>query len=205
MKNITGKNRLYLIVFILFTASCVYRFLYFTTYFYTSILFVGLPTLITILVIYYGKTPQTTNGMVFKVITLFLLMAAILLGEGTICILMGAPIFYGVGGLIVWIKNRNKSNKIHVFVLIPVLLVVLEPQNIHTNKKKYTIVTSKFISNPTGLNSLEALPNFQENLPSFFKIGFPKPLAIFGNGMKKGDTRTIQFQSPSPGKGYLIL
>ena len=62
----------------------------------------------------------------FYVVSMFLLLCAVLLGEGFICILMMAPLFYGVGAIIIAIRNilvkKNKQN-LNAFILIPVLLL----------------------------------------------------------------------------------
>ncbi len=71
----TAKTKLYVIVGVLVLASLAFRWMNKYHFETTSILFVGLPAFITVLMIKYGNTPKTAYGIVFKVITLFLLMS----------------------------------------------------------------------------------------------------------------------------------
>ena len=91
------KNSLYLLVGILAALSLFVRVVSSLHLEQTSILFVGLPAIVTVLVIKFAKTPKTARGVAFQSITIFLLMSSVLFGEGLICILMAAPIFYGLG------------------------------------------------------------------------------------------------------------
>ncbi len=62
----------------------------------TSLLFVGIPVLLAVIISFTPKA-KTTAGGIIKAISLALLLSAPLLGEGFICILMAAPIFIAAG------------------------------------------------------------------------------------------------------------
>lgn len=187
MKN-ENKNLLYVIVGVLVIASVAFRMLNNYKLEQTTLLFVGIPTLITLLLIRYSKTPKSMYGVVFKTITLFLLMSAILFGEGLVCVIFMAPIFYGTAAIIVWIissfKNRSKLN---MFAIIPLFLFYSQFHKVNSEPEIQIIKASVILNGNQKIENLKQLPNFIEGLPSFFKIGFPKPISIEGNGLNIGD------------------
>lgn len=201
-----NKTKLYIIVGILMVASLAFRLLNDVHLEQSSILFIGLPSLITILLIKYSKTPKSIYGLVFKVITLFLLMSCILFGEGIVCILFMSPIFYGVSALIIFIYNYlKKRNKTYSIAIIPIIILLAQPFGIKSKHNLQTVETSKVFSRNISIHELNKQPDFMLNYPSFFKLGFPKPLNIKGKGIDKGTVRDIQFESYTKGIGTLSL
>lgn len=65
----------------------------------TSLMFIGIPTMLAILFV-FSVRPESAMGTAMTGITFALLLSAMVFGEGTICILMAAPIFYIVGAII---------------------------------------------------------------------------------------------------------
>jgi hypothetical protein len=65
----------------------------------SAAMFIGLPAFLAILV---TLTPaaRTTTGLLLKATTVVLLTSAVLLAEGFVCVMMAAPLFYGVAALI---------------------------------------------------------------------------------------------------------
>lgn len=207
-KQKNGKQKLYILIIILALASLAFRVLNKTHLEQTSILFVGLPTLITLLVIKYMTKPKNLYGITFRIITLFLLICSILFGEGLICIIIMAPIFYGTGAFIVAGYNRLKgidNQNLKSVILLPLILILLQPQDIKTTPKINSITTKIIVDKKISLDSLNKTPNFLEELPGFFKIGFPKPISIQGTGLKIGSKRIIEFESRTKGVGELVL
>ena len=62
----------------------------------TAALFIGLPMIIGMLLALTPRAKSVT-GMICKTMTIALVMSGLVLGEGFICILMAAPLFYLVG------------------------------------------------------------------------------------------------------------
>ncbi|MBB3696810.1 hypothetical protein KMW28_22790 [Flammeovirga yaeyamensis] len=202
------KKRLLIITIILTIGSLSYRAIYYENLQTTSLLFVGIPTLLTLMVINYASTPKTVYGMAFRVITLFLLMSSILLGEGTLCVIMAAPIFYGVTFLTVLIINlikKRRQNKLYSFAILPLIILLAQPYQYVKTPKIHQIQTSKLIQHHVSISDLNASPDFMKDYPSVFKIGFPKPVSIEGYGIEVGDERKIQFLSSTKGIGTLHL
>ena len=207
MKN-RNKKSFYLIILVLAIESVAFRVLDKGSLEQTSLLFIGIPTLITLLIVRYSKKPKSAYGVAFLTITIFLLISGIFLGEGFVCILFMAPIFYAVTAILIWIyqflKKKGKE-KTYSFVLIPVLLFMFQPSEFISKPEIHSIETIKTIESNQNLNVFNKQPNFLNNLPKFFKIGFPKPIEIKGEGINIGDTRTVSFKSSTKGVGKLIL
>lgn len=135
-------------------------------------------------------------------------MSAILFGEGLVCIIFMAPIFYGTAALLIWVinyfKNRNKS-KLNIFIILPLFIIYSELHNINSETEIQVIETSIIVNGNQHIENLNQLPNFMKDFPAFFKIGFPKPILIDGKGIEIGDSRKIQFESNTKGIGTLHL
>lgn len=202
------KIKLYAIVLILVAASVAFRLLNDWKLEQTSLLFIGIPALIALLVIKNTNRPKTSYAVMFYVVSIFLLLCGVLLGEGLICIIIMSPLFYGVGAIIIAIKNylikKDKQN-LNAFILIPLLLLASQLYEINTTPETHKTSSTILIDRISYLSEMNASPNFTKNLPSFFKIGFPKPVGITGHGIAVGDTRTIQFLSNTKGLGDLTL
>lgn len=204
-----NKKNLAIIVIILTIASLAFRFINQVKLEQTTILFIGVPALITLLLIRYTDTPKSIFGITFKTITLFLLITSILLGEGTVCIIMMAPLFYGIAALIVLIfqliNRKKKNNKLFSFVLIPMLIMTSQVYNINSLPELNVIETSVTVNKNQTIDKLNQHPDFLNNYPSFFKLGFPEPVSIIGTGLEIGDFRKIDFLSNTKGIGTLHL
>ena len=202
------KNKFYLIVITLAVTSLTFKFLNKGALEQTSLLFVGIPLLITIMIIRHAKKPKTAYGMVSLVITLFLLISGIFLGEGFICILLMAPIFYAVGLLVTagyLALRKSDQKKTKVSVMVPLLILAFQPLEYISPLKTHTIETTKEVNPNVSFTTLNTSPKFTKNMPLFFQAGFPKPIAISGNGTSIGDQRIISFKSSTKGIGELVL
>jgi len=202
------KKQLYVVVAVLVIASVAFRLIDGYHFEQTSILFIGLPALITLLMVKYTSTPKSPYGISFRVITIFLLMSSILLGEGIVCVLFAAPIFYGLAALLVFVsvylEKRNKSN-LNSIVLLPLVVLLAQPLDFIKEPKIQTVETISIVQKGSSIETFNQEPNLMKNLPSFFKIGFPKPVGISESGTELGDHRNIEFESSTKGIGTLSL
>lgn len=203
------KRNLYIIVAILATSSLLFRLISDVGLEQTSLIFVGIPTFITLLLIKYVKTPKSAYQIAFYTITLFFLFSSILLGEGLVCIIFMAPIFYGVAALIIFIvsliKKSNKNKKLYSFIIIPVFLLTAQINEIGAVSEVHTIDTTIQFQENYSITEINKQPNFLTHLPNFFKMGFPKPISIEGSGIEIGDSRKINFESSTKGIGTLHI
>src|SRR6202043_1791866 len=80
-------------------SALLYKFLFHEGLGHSSLLFIGLPGVLAILLALAPRA-GTAKGGIVKGITLALLLIAPLVGEGYLCILMASPLFYLIGLLI---------------------------------------------------------------------------------------------------------
>ena len=65
----------------------------------TAALFVGLPTILAVVVVLF-VSPRSATGVACKAVTIGLLVSLLFLGEGLLCVVMAAPLFYVLAILI---------------------------------------------------------------------------------------------------------
>jgi hypothetical protein len=164
---------------------------------HTSLMFIGIPSVLAILL---AMTPRakSTTGAIMKGLTLALLLTAPLLGEGFLCILMASPLFYFVGAIVAaiadWQRNRRGTTlSCCAILLLPLSLEGVVPQL--TFKRSQTVEVTRIVdATPAQIEaSLAHSPRVDTRLPRFLAIGFPHPLEAHGEGLTAGSTRTVHF------------
>ncbi len=182
-------------------ASILYRLLVVGHLEQSALMFIGLPTVLAILL---GALPaaKSATGMIVKGVTLFLLLLGILYIEGFICILMASPFFYAIGiviGLIIDVtkSRREWNNRFRIIVIPTLLLMSLEGvTGILSFPRDETVTVSRKLKlSPAETRAILAQgPDFDlKELPGFLKLGFPMPTEITGSGLETGDTWRIHF------------
>jgi len=209
------KNQFYILLGALVVVSLAYQILSHAELEQTTLLFMGLPALLALMIVKFSGQPKSTYMAVFRAITLFLLLAAVLLGEGVVCILVSAPIFYAVGAIIVFIlalvnKDRKDSDEdtldSGMFAFGILLLLMMSGLYGDIQKKPMQQVSmTKIVAGDLSLARLDEQVDLMANLPRFFDLGFPKPLDMKGEGTGIGDFRKVAFKSTTKGVGTLNL
>ena len=190
--------------------SLVYRLLVHQHLEQTAALFIGIPSVLAI-VVALQPAAQTVTGTIIKGVTLALLIVAPLLGEGFICILFAAPLFYLVGiivGLVADRAVRNRSTRLScvAVVLLPMCLEGVIPAL--TFERTQVLSVRKVV--PASADAVRQMlsqpPRIELLLPAPLRIGFPRPIAASGGGLTPGSVRTIRF-SGAEGKppGDLLM
>ncbi|MBW3595317.1 MAG: hypothetical protein KY391_07030 [Actinobacteria bacterium] len=182
-----------------------YRFAQDTELHQTSAFFIGVPAVMAIALALTPKAKSAT-GMIVKGLTLALLLSGVLLGEGFVCILMASPLFYLVGVAIgVPIDHARKKKKsetpVYSVVGLAMLLMSLEGMTPATTLvERETIQVTKRIDATPGeiADALASPPRFDQALPLYLRLGFPRPVRAYGSGLEVGDRRTIVFGTESP-------
>ena len=178
-----------------------YHGLMWSGYGHSAAMFLGLPAILAILLALTPKAKSLT-GSVMKGITLALLIVAPLVGEGYLCILIAAPLFYAVGGITIviveaiglWIERaRGKTLSCIAVVLLPMCLEGVVPQL--TFDRHQTVRATAIVNGNTAevAAALAASPRIETRLPMFLRTGFPRPLVAYGGGLNLGDRRVIHF------------
>ncbi|MGA8086647.1 MAG: hypothetical protein WCA10_05025 [Terracidiphilus sp.] len=134
--------------------SVLYRYLMGMRYLHSAAMFIGVPAVLAVVLALTPRTKTVTGGIV-KGITLALLVIAPLLGEGYLCILMAAPLFYVVGlliGIPVDIAKRKarrgETLSCMVILLLPLCLEGVVPQL--TPSRGQTVEVTKIVDSPAS-------------------------------------------------------
>lgn len=175
----------------------------------TAALFVGIPSLLAILL---AMTPKasTVKGGIMKGLTLALLLSGPLFGEGFICILMASPIFFIVGIVVAAIVDWNRAKR---QTTLSCLVLILLPMSIEGTSPKFsfnreeTVQTTEVVAASEGdvRAALSHSPRTDLSLPIYLRMGFPHPTEAWGNGLDVGAARTIHFAGGEGRPGDLRL
>ena len=149
----------------------------------TAALFVGIPTLMAIVVALF-VSPQSAKGAAIKAVTVGLLVSLVFLGEGMLCVLMSAPIFYGVAIAAGAALDADRSLRnarftgLLMMMLMPMSMEgVTEPLSFDRNE---TVSATRIVTAPIERvrEAVLAPPRFDRALPVFLRAGFPRPTAV---------------------------
>jgi hypothetical protein len=176
----------------------------------TAMMFIGLPTLLALLLAMTPKARSAT-GAIMKGTTIALLLFGPLLGEGFICILMAAPIFYltGLGIGIAIDRSRKHGNKTTlsclVLVLLPMSVEGISPR-LSFNRDE-TVQASRVVraSDRAVGRAMSRSPRLDSPLPLYGRMGFPRPTQAQGAGLEVGASRTIHFSGGEGHPGDLVM
>lgn len=197
--RITGAQWWLISLIVAFMAgSALYRFLIDRHMGQSSAMFLGIPAVLAILLALTPGAKSLTGG-ILKGITLALLVVAPLVGEGYVCILFASPLFYLVGAVVGVVLDslRKADRKTTVgciaILLAPMCLEGVSPQFAFNRSEavEAVAVVDAPVSAVTAV--LAQSPAINAPLPTFLRIGFPRPLAAHGEGLSLGSTRTIHF------------
>jgi hypothetical protein len=178
----------------------------------TAALFIGLPALLAILTVLLTK-PKSATGMACKGMAIALLVSGIFLGEGFVCILMAAPLFFGmavvVGGVIDAMHRAKKSSTtmtcLLVLGLIPMSLEGVRPALSFPREQAVTVERVVPLSADQVERNLASTSEFKGKLPPYLRLGFPRPAATSGQGLGVGDRRVIHFAGGEGKPGDLMI
>jgi hypothetical protein len=198
------------IIVALAVGGALYRLLVLEKLEQTASLFIALPAVIAVAL---ALTPKAKSalGITMKGMTIALLMSGPILGEGFICVLMSAPLFYLVGGLVaIAIDLSRKRQRGHTGLLVVLLpmLAGLEGTSPQFTFDTHEAVTSSRIVELTPAEVEQALartPRFTRQLPPFLRLKFPRPVGTEGSGLQPGDLRRIHFGGGEGKPGDLVL
>ena len=203
------------IIVTLVVVSIAYRLLVVNHLEHTSLVFIGLPALAAITLLH--TRPRTAIGTVNKVIAILLCLSGILFGEGLICIIMAAPIFFLVGTVIGWVINRLTGRRspddpqsgswrgVVSLVVVPLSLEGVVPSFAFNREERVTV--SRIVeATPDDVRlAIASLPSFDRELPRFFRLGFPTPMHVSGAGLRVGDERRVMFAHGQHHNGALVM
>jgi hypothetical protein len=192
------------IVVALTAGVIVYRLTHAVGLSQTGAFFVGLPAVLAVTVALSPKA-RTATGVTFKAVTFGLLLAGVLVGEGFVCIVMAAPLFYlialPIAATVQHYRNKNAPpGRLYALVLVPVVVLGLEGTTAATTLPVGNTVaaTSVVLAAPAEVEAaLGSTPTFDEPLPAFLRRAqFPHPVGAAGSGLDVGDVRYVLLSGP---------
>src|SRR6266849_5705281 len=197
--------------------NLVYRLLHASDLSQSAALFIGIPSLMAFAAAYIAVCLRADSviGITLKTITVGLLLAGPLLGEGFICVLLAAPLFYAVGILIAlaiagvrrWIGAGRHTTTLGLLVL-PMLAFSLEGvvPALTVPRLETSVAERTLVASPEMVEAaLAQPPHFDVPLDGVLGIGFPRPVTASGQGVAAGDRRVVTFATRGGRQRDLVM
>ncbi|MFF8766601.1 hypothetical protein ACF07Q_18955 [Nocardiopsis dassonvillei] len=166
----------------------------------TALFYVGLPATIALLVVFTVRA-RSAMGVTMAVTTLCLALAGPLLGEGMVCLLIAAPLIYGVVAVVTWTAGalvawRDRSR--HALFAVPLLFVLALEGVAGTSLLPRGDRGEGHVLVPAAPHevaaALAAPPAYAAPDALFLRaVPFPEPVSASGGGLEVGDTRHVRF------------
>ncbi|MEU1899775.1 hypothetical protein ABZ512_15465 [Nocardiopsis dassonvillei] len=166
----------------------------------TALFYVGLPATIALLVVFTVRA-RSAMGVTMAVTTLCLALAGPLLGEGMVCLLIAAPLIYGVVAVVTWTAGalvawRDRSR--HALFAVPLLFVFALEGVAGTSLLPREDRGEGHVLVPAAPHevaaALAAPPAYAAPDALFLRaVPFPEPVSASGEGLEVGDTRHVRF------------
>ena len=170
----------------------------------SALLFVGLPVLLALaLVLLPGRT---THGRVFQLTTVLLLLTAVALHEGAICVILAAPLVYGMAHGVTALVRLSDGSRPYALLPIPLLLLsAIEGTSDDLRLHPEQTVTATRVVAVTPDEMLQRLargprPTEVRSLP-LRALGVPTPHHVTGSGVSPGDRWVFHYGDTSHGSG----
>jgi hypothetical protein len=166
----------------------------------SAMLFVGMPTLLALAVV-LSPPARSLHGMTFKGITLGLLLAAVLLHEGAICVLFAAPLVYAVGHIVAAVASVGRRN----YAVVPLALLLgaeglMPGWRVEPNQQ--VTATHTVAVAPTDVAArIAAGPRIAATPRPFLLAMMPMPEHVGGAGIDPGDRWLFHFHGDAHGPG----
>jgi len=197
--------------------SLVYRLLHAADLSQSSAFFIGVPSLMAFAaaVVALRLHADSVVGIIIKTITIGVLISGPFLGEGFICVLLAAPLFYAVGILVAigielvrrFARSRRTTSTLGL-LLLPVLAFSLEGAlpGLAFPRQATSIAERTLGAPPEAVEAaLTQPPHFDAPLTGVLGIGFPRPSSASGHGLAVGDTRVITFGTGNGRQRELVM
>ncbi|MGW9556513.1 hypothetical protein ACWGSK_18595 [Nocardiopsis sp. NPDC055551] len=166
----------------------------------TALFYVGLPVVLALIVVLSAR-PQSAVGVAMAITTVMLLLSGPLLGEGLVCLVIAAPLIYGLVARITWlgvaVSGRDRYGP-HAFVAVPVLfaLTLEGVAGLSLLPRDDTGTGSALIdATPEQVAAALAAPPAYGAPEAFFlsAVPFPEPVEAVGEGLEVGEGRLVHF------------
>jgi hypothetical protein len=169
----------------------------------TSALFVGVPAVLAVAVV-FGVTPHSATGVACKAVTVGLLVSLLFLGEGVLCVAMSAPLFYlvavVVGKTLDKLRDDDTRAPYTLRASAPIVVILaMSLEGVHdatTIPRDAFVTVSKIVAAPAASveKAIVQRPRFERALPELLRAGFPRPIATAHAAPRPGARWTIVFR-----------
>lgn len=169
----------------------------------SALLFVGLPVVLAIALVLMPV--RTTHGRVFAVTTVALLLTAVALHEGAICVVLAAPLVYGMThGATALLQLAGERERRYALLPIPLLLLVaLEGTAVRLDPEQAVTVTrtvafapgevARRLADGPGPAAVRSVP--------LRLLRVPLPERVDGAGLAVGDRWMFHYPGSAHGSG----
>lgn len=162
----------------------------------TAALFVGVPLVLAV-IIALAPPAKSLHGLTFRVVTFGLLITSAFLHEGAACVLMAAPLVYGVGHLVAEIVRQARQygeRRRAALAVVPLLLLASLEGTAYRVDPVQTVTTERVVAmSPQQVEQrLQRGPDFSATRPFLLRFsGYPTPTAASGDGLAVGTRWTF--------------
>ena len=136
---------------------------------------------------------KSLHGLTFRVVTFGLLITSAFLHEGAACVLMAAPLVYGVAHLVAevvrQVRNAAHRHSRAALAIVPLLLLASLEGTAYRVDPVQTVTTERVVAlSPQQVEqSLQRGPDFSAAKPFLLRFsGYPTPTAATGEGLVVG-------------------
>lgn len=150
----------------------------------SSALFIGIPTLLASAAVFLPT--RSAIGVACKAVTLGLLISMMFLGEGMLCVVMSAPLFYLVAIVVGYIADLGRRDHrdprgrtfLAILAIAPMSLEGVTPAL--SFDRDVTVTATRIVDAPAEqiAAAVQSTPRFDRALPRLLQIGFPRPVAV---------------------------
>lgn len=169
----------------------------------TAMFYVGIPALIAVTVVLTAR-PRSAVGLTLAVTTVGLALAGPLLDEGVVCLVMAAPLIYGVAALIAWLVSlvsmsaRPRKHPYQALVAAPLLAAALIEGVAGVSylpRESAASATVMVDATPEEYAAALAAPPVYGPFDAVLlkTVPFPRPVSAAGSGLEVGDRRVVRF------------
>ncbi len=176
-----------------------YRLLYMGGMTETAALFVGLPAVLAYYLVWMNPAGGGPYRTMTTCMTFFLLLSAVVLGEGTVCLIFIAPVAYAMGFATTWLfvrvrgdKRRRQRHIMRVCFALPLVLLAAEgvlPYSTIERDQVLHLQRSSSMSVDEVAERLDQAMRFEEPWAWLLSLGFPLPQY----SERDGDQRRVIF------------
>jgi hypothetical protein len=144
-------------------------------------LFIGVPAVLAMIVVLF-VSPTSAVGVIFKALTIAILLSALFLWEGVLCIVMASPLLYAVGAIIGAVIDQARRARAET-VASCLLFLALMPMSLEDTgvgpafNRREVVTASRLVSASSDAiaTAVESTPRFNRVLPPYLRVGFPRP------------------------------